>query len=120
MSDTTQDGAPLAKISGEFVRIYKEHFGRGPRRVRTEWAGEDVITSVVEYTLTPVERRLRDLGQSRHLHENRLLYQQVSRDDFIDPVERHTGRRVRAFVSGIDPVEDVSIETFVLYPRTMD
>ncbi len=36
---------------------------------------------------------------------------------FCTPVERITGRTVRAFISGVDTVEDVSIETFVLHPE---
>src|SRR3712207_9446588 len=35
-----------------------------------------------------------------------------------EPVERLTGRKVRAFASGIDSVADgVAVETFVLYPK---
>lgn len=120
MAEDVPANSALAAISGEMVRLYKEHFGRGPTRVRTEWAGDDVITAVIEQTLTPVERRLRDLGEHQRLRETRLFYQHASRQEFIAPVEQLTGRRVRAFVSGVDPVEDVSVETFVPCPAGDD
>ncbi|HEV7493974.1 hypothetical protein [Baekduia sp.] len=37
--------------------------------------------------------------------------------DFRELVERITGRRVRAFVSGRDAAQDVSCEVFYLEPR---
>lgn len=37
------------------------------------------------------------------------------------PVERCTGRRVRAFVSGIDPaIDGMAVATFVLHPEGID
>ncbi|MDX6707928.1 MAG: hypothetical protein QOK16_4457 [Solirubrobacteraceae bacterium] len=36
--------------------------------------------------------------------------------DFCDSIERITGRKIRAFISGIDTVADVATETFVLHP----
>ncbi len=38
-------------------------------------------------------------------------------DKFCDSVERLTGRKVRAFISGIDTVADLATEMFVLHPR---
>jgi uncharacterized protein YbcI len=32
-----------ARVSNEMVRIYKELFGRGPTRARTNFAGPDVL-----------------------------------------------------------------------------
>jgi uncharacterized protein YbcI len=37
--------------------------------------------------------------------------------EFTDTVEGITGRKVRAFVSGIDTEQDVSSEVFYLEPR---
>ena len=37
--------------------------------------------------------------------------------EFCEPVERITGRKVRAFISGIDThVDGLSVETFILHP----
>jgi hypothetical protein len=39
---------------------------------------------------------------------------------FCDPVEQLTGRKVRAFVSGIDTELDLASEMFVLHPAGYD
>jgi hypothetical protein len=39
---------------------------------------------------------------------------------FCAPVERLTGRKVRAFISGIDTAVDVCTEMFVLHPAGYD
>lgn len=46
------------------VRIYKEQFGRGPTRARTEFAGPDIIVTTLEESLTPAERRLAEIGET--------------------------------------------------------
>ena len=37
--------------------------------------------------------------------------------EFVEPVERLTGRRVKAFISGMDTEEDIAVESFVLHPE---
>lgn len=106
----------MAEISRAMVKLYKEQFGRGPVKARTSWAGDDIIICVLEDTLTPAEQNLRAMGEHQRLRDIRLFFQHASVRDFIEPVERATGRRVRAFTSALDTEEDVAIETFVLHP----
>jgi uncharacterized protein YbcI len=107
----------LAGISDEMVRLYKEQFGRGPNRVRTSWCGDDILTTVLEDTLTPAERNLAALGEHQRLRDTRMVFQYANVREFCEPVERLTGRTVRSFISGIDTeVNGLSIETFILYP----
>jgi uncharacterized protein YbcI len=130
MSDTAEhprrpqpdaEGNLLMEISNEMVRLYKQQFGRGPTTARTVWAGPDVLTVILESTLTPAERNLARLGEHERLRETRLYFQYASVREFCEPVERLTGRKVRAFVSGTDSeVDGLSIETFVLWPRDAD
>jgi uncharacterized protein YbcI len=108
----------LVAISDEMVRLYKQQFGRGPRTARALWAGPDVLTVVLESTLTPTERNLVRLGEHQRLREARLFFQYASVREFCESVERLTGRRVRSFVSGTDSeVDGLSVETFVLWPE---
>jgi uncharacterized protein YbcI len=108
----------LAAVSNEMVALYKEQFGRGPTRVRTDWAGRDTLVVSLEDTLTPAERTLVKLEEHERLRETRMFFQYASVDEFCEPVERHTGRKVRAFVSGIDTkVEGYSVELFSLHPE---
>ena len=106
----------LSAISNEMVRIYKDQFGRGPTKTRTQWAGPDVLVVTLEQTFTPAERKLRKLGEHARLRELRLLFQYAETKVFCEPIERLTGRTVRAFVSGIDTDADLASEMFVLHP----
>jgi uncharacterized protein YbcI len=107
----------LAQISTEMVRIYKEQFGRGPTSARTSWCGDDVLTVILEDTLTSAERNLAKMGQHERLRETRMFFQYATVREFCEPVERLTGRTVRGFISGIDTqVDGLSMETFVMHP----
>lgn len=100
------------------VRLFKEQFGRGPTRARAEWAGRDTLVVVLEDTLTPAEKNLAQMGEHERLREQRMFFQYASVRDFCEPIERLTGRKVRAFLSALDSVGDgVASEMFVLYPE---
>jgi len=115
------DASPLLAITNEMVRLYKEQFGRGPTKARALWAGSDLLVVVLEDTLTPAEKNLRDLGEHQRLRDLRTFFQYASAPDFCEPVERITGRKVRAFISGIDTeAEGLSMEVFVLHPEGYD
>ena len=123
MPNLDRDGAPqntLNLISNEMVRLYKEQFGRGPTKTRTNWAGSDVLVVTLEETFTPAERSLQRMGKHQELRDLRLLFQYAEVDSFCEPVERLTGRKVRAFVSGIDTEADLATELFVLHPREFE
>jgi uncharacterized protein YbcI len=68
----SDDRSVLTAISNEMVQLYKQQFGRGPTAARTIWAGSDVITVIVESTLTPAERNLVRLGEHERLRETRM------------------------------------------------
>ncbi len=107
----------LAQITEEMVRIYKEQFGRGPTTARTDFAGPDAVLCTLENTFTPAERNLVVMNEHQRLRDTRLFFQYASMSEFIEAVERSTGRRVRAFVSGIDTAKDVASEVFYLEPQ---
>lgn len=103
-----------ADISREMVRLYKEQFGRGPTRARTEFAGPDIVISTLEDSLTPAERRMAEMGEEQRLRDTRTFFQHATEKDFCAVIERLLKRKVRAFVSGIDTARDVSAEVFYL------
>jgi uncharacterized protein YbcI len=122
---TREDGQPasslLLEVSNAMVRLFKEQFGRGPTKARASWAGPDVLTIVLEDTLTAAERNLAAMGEHERLRDMRSFFQYASVQEFCTPIERITGRKVRAFVSGIDTVADgLCVETFVLHPEGSD
>jgi uncharacterized protein YbcI len=107
-----------AVLSREMVRLYKEQFGRGPTKVRTEFAGPDVIVCTLEDSFTPAERRLAEMGEHQRLRDTRLYFQHATKAMFIESVERIVNRKVRAFNSSIDTHTDVSVEVFHLEAGT--
>jgi uncharacterized protein YbcI len=106
----------IAEISREMVRIYKEQFGRGPTKARTAFAGPDTVICTLEHSLTPVEEKLVELGEHQRLRDVRLFFQHATEAQFREVIERLLGRKVRAFVSGMDVEADVSDEIFHLVP----
>jgi uncharacterized protein YbcI len=107
----------LAALSNEIVRIYKEQFGRGPTKVRSHYAGPDILVCVLENTFTPAEKSLQGMGEHQRLREMRLIFQYASAGEFTEAVRRTTGRQVRSFISGIDTNTDIACEMFVLERR---
>lgn len=106
------------EVSNAMVRLYKEQFGRGPTKTRTNWAGDDVLVVLLEDTLAPVERSLVKLGEHQRLRDTRMCFQYASVREFCEPIEEITGRKVRSFISGMDTeVEGLSTELFVLHPE---
>jgi uncharacterized protein YbcI len=107
-----------AEISRRMVRVYKEQFGRGPTKVKTEFAGPDLVITTLENSFTPAERSLVEMGEHQRMRDTRLYFQHATEDLLRQEVEDVLGRRVRAFLSGLDTMTDVSAEVFYLEPRT--
>ena len=106
----------LLQVSNEMVKLYKTQFGRGPTKVRTNWAGPDTLITTLEDSLTPAERNMVAMGEHQRLRDIRMFFQYASESQFREVIERLTGREVAAFVSGIDAAQDVSSEIFYLKP----
>ncbi|HEY0319326.1 MAG TPA: Na-translocating system protein MpsC family protein [Solirubrobacterales bacterium] len=106
-----------AEISREMVRLYKELFGRGPTKARTEFAGPDIVICTLEHSFTPAERKLVEMGEHQRLRDTRQYFQHAAENQFREVVERLLGRKVRAFISGIDTGVDVSAEVLYLQAR---
>jgi uncharacterized protein YbcI len=114
---TSETAGPVTmRVSDELVRLYKDLFGRGPTKAGTHWAGDNILICTLENSLTPAERSMVEVGEYQRLRDVRMFFQHARENDFRETIERITGRQVRAFVSGIDPVTDVSAEVFYLEP----
>ncbi len=109
-----QHGGPLASaISNKVVRVISEYTGRGPTRARA-YIHDDLITVVVQDTLTKGERRLVEAGKSDIVLAMRKEFQDTMRPDLIAGVEELTGRRVIAFFSANHIEPDAALESFLL------
>jgi uncharacterized protein YbcI len=108
----------LAEISRGMVRLYKEQFGRGPTRARSDFAGPDTVICTLEDTLTPAEHRLAEMGEHQRLRDTRLYFQYATEEQFCSVIEGLLKRKVRAFISGVDTTKDISAEIFYLEPAS--
>jgi uncharacterized protein YbcI len=115
-----RQGLELQEVSNAMVRIYKELLGRGPTKARTTYAGPDTLIATIENSLTPAERTMVALEEHQRVREIRMFFQHAAEQDFVDAVERITGRKVHAFVSGMDTSQDVSSEVFYFEPIPAD
>ena len=108
---------PLQDVSNAMVALYKELFGRGPTKVRSNYAGPDTLLCTLENTFTQAEKNLQTMGEHQRLRDMRTFFQYSASTQFIERVETITGRQVRAFISGIDAAADVACELFLLEPE---
>jgi uncharacterized protein YbcI len=119
-ADAVEGQSVQLAVSNAMVKLYKEQFGRGPTKVRTHFAGPDVLVTTLQDSMTPAERNLVAMGEYQRLRDTRMFFQYATEGEFRGAVERLTGRKVWAFVSGIDTVRDVSSEVFYLEPQPPD
>jgi uncharacterized protein YbcI len=113
---TTDGGSKAAAISNAVVRHLSEYTGRGPTKARTHIT-TDLVTVLLEQTLTKGERSLYEDGKAELVLTMRFAFQQTMRDDLVASVEQITGRRVAAFMSANHLEPDMAIESFVLVPQ---
>jgi uncharacterized protein YbcI len=104
-----------AAISNSVVSVYSDYLGRGPTRARTTF-GRDLVAVVLEESLTKAERRLVENGAEETVIGTRRVVQTTMREALVSAVEKHTGRRVAAFLSDQHTNPDVAVEVFVLEP----
>jgi uncharacterized protein YbcI len=110
-------GLMMVEISNAMVHLYKDLFGRGPTKARASYAGPDLLVATLENSLTRIERTMADAGEHERLRDLRMHFQYLGEDDFVGIVEQITGRKVRAFVSGMDTKRDVASELFYFEPE---
>jgi uncharacterized protein YbcI len=123
MSNSTSEkahGGQLASaISNRVVRVLSDYTGRGPTRART-FLHDDLITVLVQDTLTKGERSLVEDGKSELVMTVRKEFQDTMERELVAGVQELTGREVVAFFSAnhIDP--DAAVESFLMAPRAED
>ena len=108
-------GSKSAAISNLTVRLLSQYTGRGPTKART-FFNDDMVTVVLQDTLTKAERTLVDKDRRDLVLVTRTTFQEVMGDDLVAGIQEITGRTVIAFLSAnhIDP--DIAVETFMLAP----
>ena len=117
-TEKAHGGQLAAAISNRVVRVLSDYTGRGPTRART-FLHDDLITVLVQDTLTKGERSLVHDGKSELVMTVRREFQNTMESELVAGVQELTGREVVAFFSNhIDP--DAALESFLMAPRAED
>lgn len=119
MSDDSGPRQLNLALANEIVKIVADHTGRGASRSRAFVVG-DVVVCVLEDATTAAERTLLEGGRTDLVREQRHTLQLLMEERLTACVERLTGRRVRTFLSGTNPLGDASVEVFLLHPEGED
>jgi uncharacterized protein YbcI len=106
----------LTAVSNAMVALHKEQFGRGPTLARSHFAGPDALVCILEEVLLPAERKMVASGDHQRVRESRMAFQVATTDEFVGAVEGIVGRKVRAFASATDVVQNVVFENFAFEP----
>jgi uncharacterized protein YbcI len=114
--ESAERGSIAAAISNATVRLLHQYTGRGPTKART-YINEDLITVVLQDTLTTGERSLARNGELDLVLATRKAFQRAMGSELIAAVEEYSGRKVAAFLSENHADPDVAIESFVLHPN---
>ena len=109
------DASTAAAISNHTVRVLRDYTGRGATKARA-YLNDDVVTVVLQDTLTKGERSLVTDDLDQLVLTMRKAFQGAMRDDLINGIEEILGRKVEAFLSDNHVNPDVAIEVFLLAP----
>lgn len=105
-------GALVSQLSREIVQLHARLYGRGPTKARSYLQG-DYAVCILEEVFTTAERTLIMAGSGDHVSETRKKFQDAVREEFVEVVERITGRKVRVFLSQVDIEANLALEFFI-------
>ncbi len=107
-------GRLLSAISTGFVRLLREHYGRGPLKAKT-YALDDIVVCVMRGSgFTPLEQTMMDSGDAKHVVTMRENFQAMMAGRYKEMIERLTNRKVLAFLSQAHIEPDITIEMFFI------
>jgi len=110
------DGALHAAIANEIGKLVADFTGRGAPKSRA-FVYEDVVVCLLGDDATKAEANLVAAGKAELVRMGRDAVQRAIEPELVAAVERLTGRRVRAFLSGTSTLADSSAEVFLLAPE---
>ncbi len=112
LPDSPLRGALVSQLSRETVQLHARLYGRGPTKARSYLHGDYAIC-ILEEVFTTAERTLIAAGSGEHVRDTRKKFQDAVKDEFIEVIERITGRSVRVFLSQVDVEANLALEFFI-------
>lgn len=110
------DGGQLAAVSNVLVGLHRRYYGRGATKARAYQVHDELLVVELRDAYLTVERTLIERGQMNTVRQTRLTFQQAMFTEFLDAIERVTGRKVCSYVSESIGSPEVILEVFYLEP----
>jgi uncharacterized protein YbcI len=110
------DGGQLAAISNALVALHRRYYGRGATKARAYQVTDDLLLVELRDSYLTVERTLIERGQVNTVRQTRLTFQQTMFTEFLEAVQRLTGRQVCSYVSETITSPEAILEIFYLEP----
>jgi uncharacterized protein YbcI len=117
VAEQTSRPARTREIADAIAGAYKDALGHGPNKATVHFVAPAMLVAVLENTMTVEERTLAALGEEDRLRESRLVLAAALEDRCRSIVERASGRRILASLSGIDTRRDVAVAVFTFEPQ---
>lgn len=108
----------LTAISDGMVALLKEFYGRGPTRTKSYYA-DDLVVCLLRGGFSRVEQTLLEGGRGASVIQQRMDFQELMRERFVDVIAEATGREVIGFMSGNQQDPDIMCEVFILAPTDL-
>src|SRR3954447_11278793 len=105
----------LAQITEGITQIKAEYYGRGAPQGKS-YVNDNMLFTVLNGGLTDLEQTLLDRGRGDEVRRLRMVFQEEMREEYVQTVERVTGRRVRDYLSQFLIETRMTVEVFVLDP----
>jgi uncharacterized protein YbcI len=105
-------GALASQLSREIVQLHARLYGRGPTKARS-YLQNDYAICILEEIFTRAELTLIAAGSGDHVRRTREKFQEAVRDEFVEMVEKITGRTVKVFLSQVDIETNLALEFFL-------
>lgn len=112
------EGHVLSAISNGMVALLKEYYGKGPTRAKSYYQ-DDLVVCVLRGGFSRVEQTLLDGGRGSAVIQQRMEFQELMRDRFVEVIERVVNRPVIGFMSGNQQGPDLMCEVFILGPSDL-
>jgi uncharacterized protein YbcI len=104
----------LAAVSEAMIALHERYYHRRPGATRTRLLEDELLAVVMGGVYTEVEKTLIELQRSHQVRDARSAFQQAMEHQFIEAVERLSGRKVLTFISTGHVGPDLEVELFFL------
>jgi uncharacterized protein YbcI len=103
----------LAAVANEIVRLKAQYYGKGPTEAKA-YQNDELLVVSLKGGLTTVEKTLLEADEGALVRQVRLRFQETMTQNFVDAVQRITGRKVLTYMSQVVFEPDYCLEFFVL------